>query len=250
MTVQQHNWQPDHTAAPHTMTTDLEQVLEQGQVWRGRHWQSRDDQALSTGHPALDTLLAEQGWPQNALTEILYQQHGIGEMHLLVPTLAALSRQERWIMLIAPPFVPNAAALEAAGVDTSRLLVVQPGSVRDLLWTIEESLRSGTCSAVLAWPQQLDIRTVRRLQLAAETGSSLGFLFRPEQQSDESSPAALRLHLSAASRGQTEVTVLKQRGGWGHAPAQMDLGLGTQLPATAPVTSAVADVIQGPWEPR
>ncbi|MCH8552151.1 MAG: translesion DNA synthesis-associated protein ImuA [Natronospirillum sp.] len=251
MTVQHHNWhtgsarqEPDikHSSA-------LDSVIGQGQVWQGRHWPANSGQGLKTGHAQLDALLAEQGWPRGALSEVLYHQSGIGEMQLLVPALAELSRQDRWIMLIAPPFVPNAAALEAAGVDTSRLLVVQPGSVRDLLWTIEESLRSGTCSAVLAWPQQLETRAVRRLQLAAESGRSLGLLFRPERQANEASPAALRLRVAPTRQGLTEVTVLKQRGGFGQAPAQLDLGLGRGTRHTGSAEDAdLAEVIQGPWQ--
>ena len=250
MTVQQHNWQPS-TPAARAMSpqpVELDSVLDRGQVWRGRHWPEREQRGLQTGHAGLDELLAEQGWPRGALTEVLYRQHGIGEMQLLVPALVELSRQDRWIMLIAPPFAPNAAALEAAGVDTSRLLIVHPGSVRNLLWTLEESLHSGTCSAVLAWPRQLEPKSVRRLQLAAEKGGSLGLLFRPEQQADEASPAALRLRLAPASRGLTEVTVLKQRGGWGQTPAQLDLGLATPKPRQTADADTRAEVIQGPWQ--
>ncbi len=247
MTVQQQNWQPETamTRALPCHTGGLDSVLDHSQVWRGRHWPDRAQRGVKTGHAGLDELLAEQGWPSGALTEVLYRQHGIGEMQLLVPALVELSRQDRWIMLIAPPFALNAAALEAAGVDTSRLLIVQPGSVRNLLWTLEESLHSGTCSAVLAWPQQLEPKAVRRLQLAAEKGGSLGLLFRPDTQAGQSSPAALRLQIAAAPGGLTEVTVLKQRGGWGQPPTQLDLGLAE--PAPQPHAAPRAAIIQGPW---
>lgn len=223
---------------PLESSNGLAEALSGGQVWQGKHWQNGTQATLSTGHAALDELL--QGWPQGALSEILYSQSGIGEMRLLVPALAALSQQDRWIMMVAPPFLPNDDALTAAGVDTSKLLVVRPESVRDLLWTLEEGLRSGTCSAVLAWPARLDTRQLRRLQLAAEQGQALGFMFRPTEQVDDASPAALRLRIQPTATA-TRVEVIKRRGGWAPEPVQMDLGL------MNPALSTGDAVIQGPW---
>lgn len=224
----------------------LDNVIAQGQVWQGKHWHAAQPATVPTGHSALDNLFAGQGWPQGALTEILYQQAGIGEMRLLIPALAELSQQSRWIMMIAPPFLPNAAALEAAGVDTSKLLIIRPESVRDLLWTLEESLRTGSCSAVMAWPNTLSTTETRRLQLAAETGKTLGFLFRPATTAKDTSPAAVRLELQPSTQG-TEVKVLKRRAGWPSEPLQLDLGFAdlTQ-PAIKPVPAKAA-VLHGPW---
>lgn len=227
----------------------LSQVLDEGQVWQGRYWQHHAFHGLDTRHDALNQLFA--GWPQGALTEVLYSQAGIGEMRMLVPALAELSQQNRWIMMIAPPFMPNADALTAAGVDSSKLLIVRPESVNDLLWTLEESLRSGTCSAVLAWPSTLNPKATRRLQLAAETGKALGILFRPLSQASEASPAALRLKVSPAKQG-TQAQVLKRRGGWTSEPVQMNLGFAELAaseprPLQRPRHTDTSPVVQGPW---
>ena len=50
-----------------------------------------------------------------------------------------------------------------------------------------------------------------RLQLAAETGNALAFLFRPLQASQESSPAALRLKISHSRTGPC-IEILKCKG--------------------------------------
>lgn len=221
-------------------SNNLDNVLAQGQVWTGKTWQHDHLPVVPTGYPTLDELFA--GWPKGALTEIIYGQAGIGEMRLLVPALAELSQQERWIMLIAPPFLPNAEVLAQHGVDTSKLLIIRPDTVRDLHWTVEESLRAGTCSAVLAWPGSMDIKVIRRLQLAAEAGNTLGLLFRPEQAANEPSTAALRLTLQASATG-SEVKVIKRRGGWPKSPVQLDFGFADE-PET---TVGQSDIIQGPW---
>jgi hypothetical protein len=59
---------------------------------------------------------------------------------------------------------------------------------------------------------------LRRLKLAAEEGRSPGFLFRPTAHREESSPAALRLVLTAHGDG-LDVEILKSRGGM---PSRID----------------------------
>jgi hypothetical protein len=57
---------------------------------------------------------------------------------------------------------------------------------------------------------------LRRLQLAAEAGESLAFIYRPAVTLDRSSPAALRIVLRPAAAA-LDVEVLKARGGRGGA---------------------------------
>ena len=48
---------------------------------------------------------------------------------------------------------------------------------------MEQALKSGTCSALLGWldPRHVTPQVLRRLQLAARSGGTLAFLFRPER---------------------------------------------------------------------
>ena len=55
-------------------------------------------------------------------------------------------------------------------------------------------------------------RDIRRLQLAAEAGRSIGFLYRPLAAASEASPAAVRLQLRADAEGQLRIDILKCRG--------------------------------------
>ena len=73
-------------------------------------------------------------------------------------------------------------------------------------------MRCPAGGAVLGWPAYIIDKNVRRLQLAAEAGGSLGILYRPPEAARESSPAALRLRLHAASDG-LAVEIHKSRGG-------------------------------------
>ena len=86
-----------------------------------------------------------------------------------------------------------------------------PRSREDLLWSIEQSLRSTTCSAVFSWLGAGHYRysELRKLQLAAAASDTLCALFRPQQAAADSAPAGLRLQM----REYRKVHILKQRGG-------------------------------------
>lgn len=202
----------------------LEKVLENPRVWRGSS-QVGTRSGLASGYPELDRCLPGGGWPPEALTEILIGQYGIGELRLLMPALARLSAEEaqiqteaRWIAWVAPPFQPYAPALQQCGIDLSRVLIVRPKDDSELLWSAEQALSSGTCAAVLLWPDVLDDQASRRLQLAAEKGHSWAIAFRPLSARQQPSAAALRLELQSTGQG-TRVHILKSRGG---RPAVLD----------------------------
>jgi hypothetical protein len=190
----------------------LESVLQHPGIWRGNQRAQTAEAALPTGFAALDELLPGGGWPRGALTELLIGRQGIGELRLLTPALARLSEADGWLAWVAPPYVPYAAALAAAGIDLKRLVVAKPSSEADAWWTAEQALRSGACGALLAWLRAADERRMRRLQLAAETGHTWGVLFRHARAAQERSPAALRLLLEPAANG-LAVHILKRRGG-------------------------------------
>ncbi|MDA8128854.1 MAG: translesion DNA synthesis-associated protein ImuA [Betaproteobacteria bacterium] len=223
------------------MSTALESVLQYPGIWRGNQRAQTAEGALPTGYAALDDLLPGGGWPLGALTEVLLSRQGIGELRLLMPTLARLSEADGWLAWVAPPYVPYAAALAAAGVNLERLVVAKPQSEADAWWTAEQALRSGACGALLAWLRAADERRMRRMQLAAETGHSWGVLFRHARAAQDRSPAALRLLLEPAVDG-LAVTILKRRGGPVSKPVVVGVpqaGVARRARRAAPVLAAV-----------
>ena len=201
------------------MSSALDKILANPRVWRGGS-QTRQQTGLATGYPELDRHLPGGGWPPDSLTEILTTHYGIGELRLLMPALAALSHQAPrqdfgepgWIAWVAPPFQPYPPALQQCGIDLSRMLIVRPKETGEILWSAEQALSSGTCAAVLLWPETLDDQASRRLQLAAEKGHSWAVAFRPHSARQQPSAAALRLELQSHAQG-TRVQILKSRGG-------------------------------------
>jgi len=183
------------------------------QVWQGRAAPVAAP-AQPTGWPALDAALPAGGWPDAALTEILIPVDGVGELQLLMPTLARLTQADRPVLLIAPPYAPCVAGWRARGVDMTHVEIVAADEQRTS-WAMEQALRAGCCSAVLAWPRQIDERQLRRLQVAADSGRALAFVFRDRRHGAQPSPAALRIEIEM---GSSQLCVRKCRGG--QIPAQ------------------------------
>jgi len=214
---------------------------------------------VPTGFAALDAQLPGGGWPCGVLTELLLAQPGVGEMRLLAPVMAGRrlgdpgvsasgtpeSELCASVMWFGPPAVPCTQALQEMGVDVSRLIVVhgregaRGAAVRhllassDLLWALEQALRSAQVGVVLAWlPDRLAAQALRRLQLAAQAHQGPAFMLRGVHERSKPSPAPLRLALHTG-HGPDEITVqvLKRRGPAGGPSVR--LALPPVLPAAA-----------------
>ncbi|HEX7811874.1 MAG TPA: translesion DNA synthesis-associated protein ImuA [Burkholderiales bacterium] len=189
----------------------LQSILQNPAIWRGNEQARVALPSIPTGFPELDSELPGGGWPRGVVSELLTERRGIGELSLLMPALAELSRQDGWLMLIAPPWIPYAPALAAHGIRLSRVIVANTASDKDTLWAAEQSLRAGNCPAVLAWPAGVNEHVLRRLQLAAEEGGSFGVIFGEAMRAALPSPAPLRLRLGV-HQDRLSVKILKRRG--------------------------------------
>lgn len=193
---------------------NLNELLNNPQLWRStRRNLAAGGNSVSSGHRELDFALHSGGWPVAGSTEVLCDRSGLGEITLLLPALARLSKQQT-LAWVNPPFTPYGPALQQAGVVLDNCLFIHTHKLTDHLWACEELLRSATCAAVLNWTgtQRLNDRDLRRLQLAARDQNCWHLHFRAESFRHQSSPAPLRLVL-AASTEQLHVELLKQSGG-------------------------------------
>jgi protein ImuA len=194
-------------------------------LWRAHRLGRPCEAVLPTGFAGLDLELPGGGWPRRVLTELLLPHPGVGEMRLLAPALAMLAGLQRSVILFDPPAAPSGWALAQLGIDAQQVIVVYgrdgPRGARrrhllasaDLLWALEQSLKSGHVGAVLAWlPDTLRAETLRRLQLAAQVHDGPVFLFRGIEARARPSAAPLRLALHAAGADALSVHVLKRRG--------------------------------------
>ena len=201
-------------------------------LWRASQIGGAPGRVSASGFVALDAQLPGGGWPHGVLTELLLPHPGVGELRLLAPALAA---EGRCVMLFDPPVALSAWALLQCGIDSRHWLVVQartgPGRVAaagvprsanrlapllpsaDLLWALEQALKSGHVGVVLAWlPTHLGTDTLRRLQIAAQAHDGPVFIFRDALARSKPSPAPLRLLLQPAGVDGLSLRLLKRRG--------------------------------------
>ena len=214
-------------------------------LWRARELPRHRvaDVGISTGFPALDDVLADQGWPPAGLVELLSEDYGIGELRLLSPALATLSStDDRCIAWVNPPHLPYAPALHAVGIDPARVLLVNANDHAEALWALEQACKSGACSAVLGWLEpsagereglaprmkepKVRFTEIRRLQFAAKQGRTWANLFRPVRATREASAAELRLRLGPLSEDRLNVDIVKRRGGWPLQGIELPLSVG------------------------
>lgn len=79
-----------------------------------------------------------------------------------------------------------------------RIITLRPASEPDLLWSVEECLRSTAPALVIAEPQKpLSLTAGRRLQLAAETGRTTGLMLI--QKDGGSNATQTRWHCAPAA---------------------------------------------------
>lgn len=206
-------------AAPAPPLEDLHPAL-----WRAHQLGRQREATWASGFAALDAVLPGGGWPGRVLTELLLPRAGLGEMRLLAPALAAVQRSERCVMLFDPPALPFGRALADCGLALDLLFLVRsrqaqrgrasgPLPAADVLWALEQALRSGHVGAVLAWlPARLPAEALRRLQLAAQAHEGPAFVLRDDAARTRPSVAPLRLWLCAAGADALRVQLLKRRG--------------------------------------
>lgn len=178
-----------------------------------------------SGSANLDAVLPGGGWQSGTIVELMPMSDGIGELRLLMPALAKITQSERHVAMIAPPYIPFAPALLRHGLRLEHFWIIRAQSAADILWSAEQTLRCKSFGAVLAWPSAIRDREVRRLQLAAEAGSSIGFVYRQPSAARESSPAAVRLRLQTDAVGQLNIDIVKCRG----ARAGMSVDIAPEL---------------------
>ena len=223
----------------------LADLLQRQAVWRGGALAAAAVPAVPTGFAALDRELPGGGWPAGGLAEVLCPGEGIGELQLVLPALAALTAAGCRVAWLAPPHLPYAPALRAAGVRLERLTVVRAPGRRDALWAAEQALRARVFHALLIWLPRARFPELRRLAVAAQAGPGFALAFRPPEAGCESSPAVLRLALEAAFEPGLEtegcrltVRILKRRGAPVAAPLRIPIERPARALGRAPLSAA------------
>lgn len=140
---------------------------------------SQDPTLLTTGAQPLDRILPEGGLRRGMLVEWLAAGRGSGAAMLALIAAREASREGGAVVVCdrAREFYPPAAW--GLGIPARQLVIVRPRSLADEQWVVEQCLRSTGVAATWSCLAQVSPASLRRWQLAAETGGGLGLLVRP-----------------------------------------------------------------------
>jgi len=127
----------------------------------------------------LDNTVAQSPWQAQMVNELMLSDDSSHHQELaaLAPTLAELSQQGRWIVLVGASKQAINYINQMPNLNSARVLLVHPQDQTDSLWAIEQALMSGNSSAVLGWPGDISPRDRKRLQLSSKRTSALAFVF-------------------------------------------------------------------------
>jgi protein ImuA len=150
---------------------------------------------VSTGCDEFDRLFSKGGLERGSLVEWIGSA-GSGATTVALKTAQAVCDNRVLVVLDScGQFYPTAA--DSLGIALDRTIVVQPNHTRDYQWTLLQILRSGGIAAVVCWPDKANEKMLRRWQLAAEHGKTMGFLIRPPMALQEPTWAQVRLLVEA-----------------------------------------------------
>ena len=200
------------------MSSELATLLDRGLIWKtGNIRETPADSGHSTGFYNLDAILPDRGWPSGQVVELLTEHSFVGEMSLVLPTMARLEKTAH-IAWVDPPCMPYAVAMQQWGLNLPNNLWIESGEPANGTWTVEQLSASGHFRIVLFWPQAISYPHTRRLQLAAGKGNCLVFLFRPMTEQQQNSGASLRLGMQyvkalSETERRLEMRILKGRQG-------------------------------------
>lgn len=179
-----------------------------------------------SGLPPLDRALGG-GFAVPGVHELIAVPPGAPALSIALRVAAGRAlRTEGWIFYVDAEgeFYPPGAA--RMGVPLDRLIVIAARTALDGLWVCEQALRCPAVAAVVAGLPRVDAHVSRRLQLAAETGGTLGLLVRTEERGGPTF-AATRLRVEPLAVGtqvrRVRVCVLKLRDGAPGRPIEVEL---------------------------
>lgn len=189
----------------------------------------RNSPVLPFGMPRLDDRLADRGMRLDALHEMSSRGSGWGDDAAAVLFVAGIAARTQgdvlWVVRSRDLFAPG---LYQAGLAPDRVIYAEARDDAELLALLEDGLRHRGLGAVVGEAKRMQMAQARRLQLAAEGGSTVALLLRRPGRDgadpmDAPSAAVTRWRISHApsvpvpwnglGRACWQVECVRQRGG-------------------------------------
>ena len=82
-----------------------------------------------------------------------------------------------WILFLAPPGKPNVQFFQNAGIDKSRVLMIDSSKIDDNLALLSTLLKSSNYSTVVVWVNELSTQALSRIKYDAEKTNTGCFVY-------------------------------------------------------------------------
>lgn len=126
---------------------------------------------------ALCSSLATDSVPQSGISEIILAADSALQPVYLLPILAQMSLDKRWLMWIGDEHSLNRNWISALGIDTAQVLYIK-AEEPCFLQVCCKALSAGTGHIIIEWVGTITNDELAKLEEAAKIGSSHGLLIR------------------------------------------------------------------------
>jgi len=109
----------------------------------------------------------------NSLVNVQYQQN---DYQTLLEHIQK-DNDQGWILFLAPPGKPNTQFFVNAGIDKSRMLMIDANKVVDNLSLLSTLLQSNNYCTVVAWVNELSASTQKSIEADAELTNTSCFIY-------------------------------------------------------------------------
>ncbi|CCW29577.1 SOS-induced cell division inhibitor SulA [Xenorhabdus nematophila] len=114
------------------------------------------------------------------VSELIYNEHQSAIHHILLPLLRQSGNENRWLLWVTPDKKLSRHWLVSSGLPLNKVVQLNQILPTDSIDAMEKALASGNYSVVLGWLPELSEYEVNKLQLAAQKGTALGLIMRPQ----------------------------------------------------------------------
>jgi len=115
------------------------------------------------------------------ITEVITRDNNLTNMPLLMPLLAQLSQDDRWLVWVAPPSELPKTLLVDAGIDLNKVIMLHPDDHHSAHELSCRALRTGTSHVVTNWHGTMSDDELHELESASRNGASQGIIIRHRQ---------------------------------------------------------------------
>jgi len=137
--------------------------------------------------------------PESELTEFVCSD-GAGAFYSLLPGLAQLSEQNRWITLISPPKGLDEKLFALYGIDPSRVLLIHPKEGTQNITVVNKALKNGKSGIVVYWAANVPSRFLAQWRKSVKQGQCIGVWMNSSGRASASQSVAVTANVIVESK--------------------------------------------------